>query len=151
MEESKPIVFKLDNEQYGVDIDRVEGIEKEQNVVRVPNSVPYIKGIMNLRGEIIAVYNLRNKFTMNTPAPEHPQYIVVRIGEHKVALEVDGVTEIQNISSEDIFDMPEIVTKGGLLYFEKIIRSKTGLVMLIDVDHLLTEEELGIIDEMVKQ
>ena len=62
MEEMKPVVFKLDNENYGVDIGRVLGIEREQQIVRVPNTVSYIKGIMNLRGEIIPVYDLRKKF-----------------------------------------------------------------------------------------
>ena len=55
MEEMKPVVFKLDSENYGVDISRVLGIEREQQIVRVPNTVSYIKGIMNLRGEIIPV------------------------------------------------------------------------------------------------
>ena len=62
MEEMKPVVFKLDSENYGVDIGRVLGIEREQQIVRVPNTVSYIKGIMNLRGEIIPVYDLRKKF-----------------------------------------------------------------------------------------
>lgn len=62
MEEMKPVVFKLDNENYGVDINLVQGIEKEQQIVRVPNTVNYIRGIINLRGEIIPVYDLRAKF-----------------------------------------------------------------------------------------
>ena len=62
MVEFKPVVFKLDKELYGLDINRVRGIEKDQEVVRVPNTASYIKGIMNLRCDVIPVYSLRKKF-----------------------------------------------------------------------------------------
>ena len=58
----KPVVFKVGNEMYGVDINLVQSIEREIQVVPVPNSMPYIKGIVNLRSEVIPVYSLKKKF-----------------------------------------------------------------------------------------
>ena len=86
MEEMKPVVFKLDNENYGVDIGRVLGIEREQQIVRVPNTVSYIKGIMNLRGEIIPVYDLRKKFGLPAAQNQDIQFIIVRVKDSKIAL-----------------------------------------------------------------
>ena len=78
MADFKPVVFKLENELYGLDINKVQGIEKEQQVVHVPNTASYIKGIMNLRGEVIPVYSLRKKFGMSDVASADVQYIIVR-------------------------------------------------------------------------
>lgn len=151
MEELKPIVFGLSDELYGVDINRVQGIEKGQQVVRIPNSVEYIKGIMNLRGAIIAVYDLRRKFGLPSATDEDRQYIVVKIKGQLIALEVDNVKEIHNVASGAVFEMPHIATGGNLPYFDKIIKGDDGLIVIIDVDNLFTAEELERIDEMVKQ
>ncbi|MBQ9701225.1 MAG: chemotaxis protein CheW, partial [Lachnospiraceae bacterium] len=77
MADFKPVVFKLDEELYGLDILRVQGIERDQQVVRVPNTASYIKGIMNLRGNVIPVYSLRKKFNLPDTANTDIQYIIV--------------------------------------------------------------------------
>lgn len=151
MEEMKPVVFKLANENYGVDINLVLGIEKEQQIVRVPNTVNYIRGIINLRGEIIPVYDLRAKFGLSSATGEDRQYIIVRVRDSKIALEVDGVKEIHDVYREDIFNVPPIVINDNTRYLKKVIKSGDTLIVLIDVDYLLSEEEMKKIDEMVKQ
>lgn len=151
MEEMKPVVFKLDNENYGVDINLVQGIEKEQQIVRVPNTVNYIKGIINLRGEIIPVYDLRAKFGLPAASEEDRQYIIVRVKDSKIALEVDGVKEIHDVYDEDIFNVPPIIINQNTKYLKKVIKSENTLIVLIDVDYLLSEEEMKKIDEMIKQ
>ena len=147
----KPVVFNLNEELYGVDINLVLGIEKEQQIVRVPNTVSYIKGIINLRGEIIPVYDLKRKF--NIPANENAdmQYIIVRVKDSKIALEVDGVKEIHEVLNEDLFDMPSIVNSTDTSYFDRVIRSDKTLIIVINVDNLLTEDEMKKLDEMTSQ
>ncbi|MDY5577707.1 MAG: chemotaxis protein CheW [Lachnospiraceae bacterium] len=151
MEEMKPVVFKLGNELYGVDINLVQGIEREQQVVRVPNTVSYIKGIINLRGEIIPVYDLKEKFQMKHDSEEESQYVIVKVKNSKLALEVDGVKEIHDISSEDLFRVPPIICNSELSYFNKVIKSDNSLIILIQVDNLLSDEEIARIDEIVNQ
>ncbi len=149
MEEFKPVVFKLDNELYGLDINKVQGIEKEQQVVRVPNTATYIKGIMNLRGEVIPVYSLRKKFGMpETTATVDIQYIIVRANGSLLALEVDTVDEIHNVESEDVHVVPSIVNSVDTRYFDKVLKTNRGLIITIDIDKLLSDEEVEQIEQM---
>ena len=105
----QPVVFRLDNEKYGIDISYVSGIEYEQTIVRVPNSSRNIKGIINLRGEVIPVLDLRTKFNMdNLTAPKDAELIIVNLPNNKIAIEVDGVEQIHHIDENDIVDMPEM-------------------------------------------
>ena len=89
----KPVVFKVGNEMYGVDINLVQSIEREIQVVPVPNSMPYIKGIVNLRSEVIPVYSLKKKFGLvDNGVSENT--IIIDTKNVKLALEVDEVVEI---------------------------------------------------------
>lgn len=151
MDEMKPVVFSLDHENYGIDIDRVLGIEREQQIVRVPNTVDYIRGIMNLRGEIIPVYDLRKKFALPANKEDSIEFIIVRVRNAKIALEVDGVKEIHKLSPEDLLPMPGICVNDDTRYFKNVIRNGNELIVILDVDYLLSEEELKRIDEMVNQ
>lgn len=148
MEEFKPVVFKLDNELYGLDINKVQGIEKEQQVVRVPNTATYIKGIMNLRGEVIPVYSLRKKFGMSETTATDIQYIIVRANSSLLALEVDAVDEIHNVESEDVHVVPSIVNSVDTRYFDKVLKTNRGLIITIDIDKLLSDEEVEQIAQM---
>ena len=148
MEEFKPVVLKLEKELYGLDINRVRGIEKEQEVVRVPNTASYIKGIMNLRGDVIPVYSLRKKFGMPEAATDDIQYIIVYTNGTLLALEVDNVDEIHNIEDNDIHIVPSIVTNADTRYFDKVLKTSRGLIITIDIDKLLSDDEMSQIEQM---
>ncbi|MEE0687068.1 MAG: chemotaxis protein CheW [Lachnospiraceae bacterium] len=148
MEEFKPVVFKLEKELYGLDINRVRGIEKEQEVVRVPNTASYIKGIMNLRGDVIPVYSLRKKFGMPEATTDDIQYIIVYTNGTLLALEVDNVDEIHNIEDNDVHVVPSIVTNADTRYFDKVLKTNRGLIITIDIDKLLSDDELSQIEQM---
>lgn len=100
METFKPVIFKLKGESYGIDIDLVNGIEQEQRVVPVPNAPGYIKGIINLRGNVIPVYSLCQKFGFADCNLETSQLIITRMKEMLVAIEVEGVNEIFEIEQD---------------------------------------------------
>lgn len=149
MEEFKPVVFKLGDRKFGIDISRVQGIEKEQQIVPVPNTENYIIGIMNLRGDVIPVYSLKKKF--NIEAENHqPQYIITWIKNNTIALEVDDVNEIQAIDDTMIHNVPSIIGTGETGYIHKIINNGRDLIIIINADGLLTDEELERVDNIVK-
>ncbi len=148
MAEFKPVVFKLENELYGLDIIKVQGIEKEQQVVHVPNAAAYIKGIMNLRGDVIPVYSLRKKFGMPETTSTDVQYIIVRSNGSLLALEVDSVDEIHNVESENVHVVPSIVNNVDTRYFNKVLKTEKGLIITIDIDKLLSDEEIEQIEQM---
>ena len=145
----QPVVFRLDNEKYGIDISYVSGIEYEQTIVRVPNSSRNIKGIINLRGEVIPVLDLRTKFNMdNLTAPKDAELIIVNLPNNKIAIEVDGVEQIHHIDENDIVDMPEIAKSSGAGYFDRVAKLDGKLIIIINQLELLSEEELQAVNEL---
>lgn len=147
---AKPVVFKLDAQEYGVDIGLVNGIERYQPVVTVPNSIPFIKGIINLRNEVIPVYDLRRKFNMPeyTGDGEERKMIVIRYEDLSLALEVDAISEIHDFNTEDIVTMPRIILNNETRMFDRVANCGGRLIVLMDVKYLLTDEELEGVKKM---
>jgi len=137
----KPVIFKLGNESYGIDINLVSSIEKQVNVVSVPNTLQYIKGIIKLRNEIIPVINLRKKFNMKDSDVPGENVIIIKLPNITIAVEVDSVEEIHNIAESEIVDMPAIVKTADLKYFDKVVSVNGKLVVLINANYLLDESE----------
>ena len=143
----KPVVFKLGEEYYGVDINAVRGIEKEISIVPVPNSVAYIKGIINLRGEVIPLMHLNMK---NDGVPGG-NLIIVKVGEVSIALDVDEVNEIDDIAPENIVDMPSMIKTREVSYFDRVANVGGRLIVLIDIDYLLTQAEQEAVQSMTEE
>lgn len=145
----KPVVFQLGNEEYGVDINLVNGIEKYQKIVPVPNSVSFIKGIINLRSEVIPVYDLRKKFNMPDFEGDNDarNLIIVKLPEVMVALEVDGVSNIHDFAPENIVQMPKIVMNENTRLMDRVANLNGRLIVLMDVNYLLSTKEM---DEVKK-
>lgn len=135
------VVFKLNEKKYGVDIGFVNSIEKEQKVIKVPNSSTSIKGIVNLRGEVIPVIDLKDKFGLDYEPGENTEMIIVNHGDGKLGLEVDIVNEIHNIDADDIVDLPIIAKGDGVEYFERVAKDKEDLIIMVNPDKLLSDAE----------
>ncbi len=151
MADLKPVIFKLNGEKYGVDISLVNGIEKEQEIVAVPNSPENIKGIINLRGVIVPVYNLAKKFGTADISPEDSQLIITKVGEILIAIEVEGVEEISDIPSSSISEVPPIVKSAKTAYMKEIAKLGKDIVIILDVAKLLSEEEQKDMKEFLKE
>ncbi len=136
----KPVIFKLNDEMFGVDINKVQGIEKQINIVPVPNSTSYIDGIINLRGEVVPVYDLKKKFGM-TYDGRNENFIIVRMNGIALALGVDTVLEIDDLPADKVVAMPGMVKKADTMYLDRVANLKDGLVILLDIEKLLTDEE----------
>ena len=133
----KPVIFRLGNQQFGVDINLVQSIEREINIVRVPNAMKYISGIVNLRGEVIPAFSLRKKFGTddNVGVIGEDSTVIVNIpGVVKLALEVDEVLEIGDIDAQSIVQMPALAKTVDTEYLDRV-------VILLDVEKLLTQSE----------
>lgn len=136
----KPVVFRLGQELYGVDINLVQAIENQINVVPVPNSVSYVKGIINLRGEVVPVYSLKRKFNMPQDG-EVKSCIIANLDNCKLAIEVDEVVEISDIKPDNITQMPILVRNSETRYLDRVANVDGKLIVLLDVTKLLTKEE----------
>ena len=136
----KPMVFRIGNELYGIDIMYVNAIEKDQTVVRVPNTSSCIKGIINLRGDVVPVYDLRCKFNL-PPSPNPTKIIVANLPDMKLAIEVDDVREINDLTLDQVKELPRIAKNNDIKYFTSVANINGELVLLIDIRELLTQEE----------
>lgn len=152
MADFQPVVFRLGNERYGIDISYVNAIERTQSIVRVPNSARSIKGIINLRGEIIPVVDLRTKFRLtDSDFPEDSEFIIVDMGSNKIAIEVDGVEGIHNTEEGGVLDMPIIAKGDGVEYFDSIVKVDDRLVIIINPMELLSENEMKAVERIAEE
>ena len=146
----KPVVFKVGELLYGVDINLVQSIEKQVSVVPVPNATDYIKGIVNLRNEVIPLYSLKRKFTMKDDGYTGCS-IIVNTGDVKLALEVDDVIEIGDINPENIMKMPSIIKNDSTRFMDRVAHIGKDLVVLMDVCQMLSDDEVDNLKKMTEE
>lgn len=148
------VVFKIDKEEYGLDIMRVNGIEKYQEVVKIPNAPDYVDGIINLRGEVLPVFSLRKKFHLvDKPINDETKIIVAYANDMKVGFVVDAVAEIMNIEESDIEPTPKIITGLERRYIKSVAKVEHRMIILLDIELIVSDEEkisLGQIIEIAE-
>ena len=137
---SQFLTFSLGDELYGVDILRVQEIKGYTAVTKIPNTPPHIKGVLNLRGTIVPIVELRTKFGM--PTIDYTMFtviVVVVVQEKIMGLVVDSVSDVLNISKADIQAAPEFGDKVDVTFLNGIGKSGDKLVSLLDIDRLLVD------------
>lgn len=139
---SQYLTFQLGDELYGVDILRVQEIKGYTTVTKIPNTLPHIKGVLNLRGTIVPIVELRTKFGM--PTIDYTMFtviVVVVVQDRIMGLVVDSVSDVLNISKKDIQVPPEFGAKVDVSVLTGIGKSGDKLVALLNIDRLLTDGE----------
>jgi len=137
------LTFQLGEELYGVDILRVQEIKGYTTVTKIPNTPSYIKGVLNLRGTIVPIVELRTTFGMETiDYTMFTVIVVVVVRDRIMGLVVDSVSDVLNISQKDIQASPEFGTKVDVSFLNGIGKSGDKLVALLNIDRLLSESEL---------
>lgn len=140
---SQFLTFQLGEELYGVDILRVQEIKGYTAVTKIPNTPPHIKGVLNLRGTIVPIVELRTKFGM--PTIDYTMFtviVVVVVREKIMGLVVDAVSDVLNIDKKDIQPPPQFGASVDVSFLNGIGKSGDKLVALLDMDRLLSEGDL---------
>ncbi|MBN2603879.1 MAG: purine-binding chemotaxis protein CheW [Candidatus Thermoplasmatota archaeon] len=136
-DEKQLVVFKLGKEEFGVDINKVKEIIRWEDVTRIPNTSPYIKGVINLRGSIIVVNDLAMKLGLSSKEIDNDtRILVVEVGDNTVGMIVDSATEVLRLEGEKIRDAPSMITNT-------IDHNYIEGVGLLDEKRLLTLLDLG--------
>lgn len=149
MKDTKQVIFSVGNEEYGLDIMLVNAIEKPINIVKVPNSPACIKGIINLRGDVIPVYSLRKKFGLpEIEATEDTKLIVTKSRGVLLAYEVDAVKEIIELDSSQLNETPAIVRNDETAYMGAVANISGRMIILLDHDGIITNAEKVSIQSM---
>jgi purine-binding chemotaxis protein CheW len=139
--EKQLVVFTLSGQSYGVDIGTVREIIQIQAVTRVPGTPDSVEGVINLRGSVIPVIDLRSRFGLEKA--EHSKdcrVVVVNSWGHDVGMTVDSVAEVMRISLESIEPPASVIAEGRAEYLLGIVKLKERLVILLDVDRILGNE-----------
>ncbi len=137
------VVFRLENEEYGIDILRVKEIKEMMNITRVPKAASFVRGVINLRGEVIPVIDLRKKFNLpEGKESENTRIIIVSVDDITVGLIVDTSSEVIEISSEAIEEAPERVgnTEQDSIY--GIGKVGERLIILLDIVKIVTNSAI---------
>lgn len=109
-EELKVIVFKLGSEEYGIEVDKVQTIERMMPITRVPKTLSFVKGVINLRGVVIPVIDLRGRFSLpETEYTDQTRIVIVGVDDMQVGFIVDSANDVIDIKSDSIDTPPEVV------------------------------------------
>lgn len=139
------VTFAISEEEFGIDILRVQEIIRMMPITRVPSSPPAVEGVINLRGKVIPVIDLRQRFGL--PSREHDnqtRIIVIEIHGMIVGFVVDGVSEVLRIKSDTVEAPPAVVAGVDSEYIKGVGKLDDRLLILLDLDKLLTSEELRL-------
>jgi purine-binding chemotaxis protein CheW len=141
-DEQQLVVFQLGAELYGVEIARVHEIIRLQAVTRVPHAPAFVEGVINLRGKVIPVVDLRRRFGL--PLAEHTRasrIVVVEIGDQVVGIVVDGVSEVLRVNHATIEPPSPVVAGVDSDYLHGIAKLPDRLVILLNLDRVLARDE----------
>jgi purine-binding chemotaxis protein CheW len=141
MSEEQLVVFELAGESYGVEISRVQEIDRMQAITVVPQAPPFVEGVINLRGRITPVVDLRTRFGLPKAEPTPlTRIVVVKAGEEWVGLVVDAVSEVLRIPVDAIEPPSAMVTTAESTYLRGIAKLESRLIILLDLDRVLDKE-----------
>jgi purine-binding chemotaxis protein CheW len=141
MSEEQLVVFELAGESYGVEIGRVQEIDRMQTITVVPQAPPFVEGVINLRGRITPVVDLRTRFGLPKAEPTPlTRIVVVKAGEEWVGLVVDAVSEVLRIPVDAIEPPSAMVTTAESTYLRGIAKLESRLIILLDLDRVLDKE-----------
>ncbi len=146
-DERQLVVFQLGAELYGVEISRVHEIIRLQSVTRVPKAPAFVEGVINLRGKVIPVVDLRRRFGL--PTAEHTRasrIVVVELGDQVVGIVVDGVSEVLRVNTAIVEPPSPVVAGIDSEYLHGIAKLTDRLVILLDLDRILGRDERRSLD-----
>lgn len=147
----KVIVFKMANQFFGVDVEQVMSIERIADITSVPKTLSFVKGIINLRGVVTPVIDLREKLGLAVQDfGSETRLIVVRINEQDIALVVDAANDVMDIEKSAIEAPPAVVGGIRATYLHGVAKLKDRLLVLLNLDRILSEDELTQVQTMTE-
>lgn len=143
-EELKVIVFKLGHEEYGIEVDKVQTIERMMPITRVPKTFSFVKGVINLRGVVIPVIDLRGRFGLpEAEFTDQTRIIIVTANEMEVGFIVDSANDVIDLNSDLIDSPPDVVGGIKAKYLQGVARiSEERLLVMLNLSEVLNRKEI---------
>ena len=143
------LAFRLGQEEYGVDILKVQEIREHAAVTRLVNAPDYIKGLVNLRGVLVPIVDLRLRFKLEQPAQGRTSVVVVlNIGGRVIGMLVDSVSDVIRLGADEIRPAPRMGTALDTDFLLGIGTIDDRMLILLDIERLMSSEELGLIERL---
>lgn len=143
------LAFNLGQEEYGIDLHKVQELRGYGSVTHLANAPDYLKGVMNLRGTIVPIIDMRIKF--NLGAPTYDQFtvvIVLNIGERVMGLVVDSVSDVVALEGDQVKPAPQL---GAIVVTDYLLGMGAiddRMLILLDIDKLMNSDELGLLEKL---
>ncbi len=136
------VAFKVGKEEYGVEISVVQEIVRYQEITKIPDTPEFVEGIVNLRGIIIPIIDLKKRFKKEDAGEsEQKVIIIVNLNDTLVGLTVDNVSEILRIQEKEIDPPPPIIAGISRKYIKGIAKMDKRLIIILDIEKILSEGE----------
>jgi len=143
------LAFTLGKEEYGIDILKVQEIRGYEAVTRIANSPDFIKGVVNLRGIIVPIVDMRIKFNLGEPTyDQFTVVIILNISGRVVGMVVDSVSDVITLSPEQIKPAPEMGTTFDSDYLIGLGTLDERMLILVDIDKLMSSADMGLIEKL---
>ncbi|WP_419779619.1 chemotaxis protein CheW [Maridesulfovibrio sp.] len=136
------VTFSIGEEEFGVDILKVQEIIRTMEITKVPRAPQFVEGVINLRGKVIPIIDLRSKFGLQTREhDQHTRIIVIEINDMIVGFVVDSVSEVLRIPASTVEPPPPVVSGLESEYISGVGKLEDRLLILLDLNRLLSNEE----------
>jgi purine-binding chemotaxis protein CheW len=143
------LAFTLGDEEYGVDIQKVQELRGYDAVTRIANAPDFIKGVVNLRGIIVPIIDMRIKFQLGMPTyDQFTVVIILNIGHRTIGMVVDNVSDVLSLQPLEIKPAPEMGTAIDTDYLIGLGTLDSRMLILIDIDRLMSSSDIGMVDKL---
>ncbi len=146
-QDSECLTFTLGSEEYGIDILKVQEIRGYDAVTKIANTPDFIKGVINLRGAVVPIVDLRIKFNLGTITyDEFTVVIILNLDKRIVGIVVDGVSDVIAIKSEQIRQVPDLVSGIDTRYLAGLGNLDDRMLILVDISKLMSSQEMDLLE-----
>ncbi|EPR30446.1 CheW protein [Alkalidesulfovibrio alkalitolerans DSM 16529] len=143
------VTFSIGDEEFGVDILKVQEIIRTMEITKVPRAPEFVEGVINLRGKVIPIIDLRKRFGMETRQHDKDtRIIVIEINKMIVGFVVDSVSEVLRISADTVEPPPPVVAGLESEYIKGVGKLADRLLIMLDLDRLLSREEKNVLAQV---
>lgn len=143
------LVFRLGEEEYGINILAVQEIRGYSHVTRIANTPAFIKGVTNLRGAIVPIVDLRIKFDMESVVYDAQTVVIVlNIGPRIVGVVVDSVSDVLSLAPDQILPAPDFGAAVATRFLKGLANLEERMLILVDIEGMLSSAELALVDDV---
>jgi len=145
------VVFKVGTEEFAVDIMLTREVVLMHEITPVPETEGYVEGVMNLRGHLLPVLDLRKRLRVSRPIESRDRRIIVTFVEGRVAgLIVDGASEVIRVNDDMIEPVPSLISEIGAAYVQAVVNLNNRFITLIDLEKAFSQEAVGELDHVIE-